>query len=61
MDTPGWGAKAAMSCLEDKWRGEGLKEYSKLITLGGRVETMEDLACIVSYLVSSDADYMTGQ
>lgn len=41
-------------------KGETLKKYSELITLG-RVETPEDVACLVSYLASSDADYMTGQ
>ena len=41
-------------------KGEVLKEYSKLITLG-RVQTPEDVACFVSYLASSDSDYMTGQ
>lgn len=41
-------------------KGETLKKYSELITLG-RVERPEDVACLVSYLASSDADYMTGQ
>lgn len=41
-------------------KGETIKKYSELITLG-RVETPEDVACLVSYLASSDADYMTGQ
>lgn len=41
-------------------KGETLKKYSELITLG-RVETPDDVACLVSYLASSDSDYMTGQ
>ncbi|AOY74636.1 glucose 1-dehydrogenase [Clostridium formicaceticum] len=41
-------------------KGEVLKEYTKLITLG-RVQTPEDAACFVAYVASSDADYMTGQ
>jgi meso-butanediol dehydrogenase/(S,S)-butanediol dehydrogenase/diacetyl reductase len=41
-------------------KGEVLKEYTKLIT-AGRVETPDDVACFVSYLASSDSDYMTGQ
>jgi meso-butanediol dehydrogenase/(S,S)-butanediol dehydrogenase/diacetyl reductase len=41
-------------------KGETLKKYSELITLG-RVETPEDVACLVSYLASDDANYMTGQ
>lgn len=41
-------------------RGETLKKYAELITLG-RVQTPEDVANFVSYLASDDADYMTGQ
>ena len=41
-------------------KGETIKKYSELITLG-RVETPEDVACLVYYLASSDADYMTGK
>jgi len=41
-------------------KGEVLKEYSKLITMG-RVQTPDDVACFVSYLASPDSDYMTGQ
>lgn len=41
-------------------KGEVLKEYTKLITMG-RVQTPEDVASFVSYLASPDADYMTGQ
>jgi len=41
-------------------KGEVLKKYSELITLG-RVQTPDDVACFVSYLASSDSDYMTGQ
>lgn len=41
-------------------KGEALKQYSELITLG-RVEEPEDVAAFVSYLASKDSDYMTGQ
>lgn len=41
-------------------KGEVLKEYTKLITMG-RVQTPEDVANFVSYLASPDSDYMTGQ
>lgn len=41
-------------------KGETLKQYTGLIT-AGRVETPEDVANFVSYLASSDSDYMTGQ
>lgn len=49
-----------MGIYLDLPKGETLKKYSELITLG-RVETPEDVACLVSYLASADADYMTGQ
>ena len=41
-------------------KGSALAEFSQLITLG-RVQTPEDVATFVSYLASSDSDYMTGQ
>jgi len=41
-------------------KGEALRNYSQLITLG-RVEEPEDVARFVSYLASPDSDYMTGQ
>lgn len=41
-------------------KGETIKKFSELITLG-RVETPEDVACLVSYLASPDSNYMTGQ
>jgi meso-butanediol dehydrogenase/(S,S)-butanediol dehydrogenase/diacetyl reductase len=41
-------------------KGEVLKEYTKLITMG-RVQLPEDVANFVSYLASPDSDYMTGQ
>ena len=41
-------------------RGEALKKYSEAILMG-RVSEPEDVAKLVSYLASSDSDYMTGQ
>lgn len=41
-------------------KGEAFKKFSEIITLG-RPETPEDVAKFVSYLASSDSDYMTGQ
>ncbi|HIW70584.1 MAG TPA: acetoin reductase [Candidatus Limosilactobacillus merdipullorum] len=41
-------------------KGEYLKKYAGSITLG-RVQTPEDVANYVSYLASTDSDYMTGQ
>jgi meso-butanediol dehydrogenase/(S,S)-butanediol dehydrogenase/diacetyl reductase len=41
-------------------KGQALEQFSELITMG-RVQTPEDVASFVSYLASSDADYMTGQ
>lgn len=49
-----------MGIYLDLPKGETLKKYTELITLG-RVETPEDVACLVSYLASDDANYMTGQ
>jgi len=40
--------------------GAAMAEYAKAITLG-RLERPEDVAGLVAYLASSDADYMTGQ
>ncbi|MGT2836851.1 acetoin reductase [Streptococcus macacae] len=41
-------------------KGQYLKQYSQLITLG-RVQTPADVANYVSYLASAKSDYMTGQ
>jgi meso-butanediol dehydrogenase/(S,S)-butanediol dehydrogenase/diacetyl reductase len=41
-------------------KGQALEQFSEFITIG-RVQTPEDVASFVSYLASSDADYMTGQ
>ncbi|WP_173917644.1 acetoin reductase [Halobacillus sp. Marseille-Q1614] len=40
--------------------GEAFQKFSESITLG-RTEEPEDVANFVSYLASSDSDYMTGQ
>ncbi|GEN24034.1 diacetyl reductase [Halomonas cupida] len=46
---------------EEGWqKGEALKTYSGSIALG-RVSVPEDVGNYVSYLASSDSDYMTGQ
>ncbi|MFC3931828.1 acetoin reductase [Streptococcus dentapri] len=47
--------------VEEKggYKGQYLKQYSKLITLG-RVQTPADVADYVSYLASPKSDYMTG-
>ncbi|GHC79060.1 acetoin reductase [Limoniibacter endophyticus] len=41
-------------------KGQAIEKYSDLIHLG-RVSVPEDVANFVSYLASSDSDYMTGQ
>ena len=41
-------------------KGQAIEKYSDLIHLG-RVSVPEDVASYVSYLASSDSDYMTGQ
>jgi meso-butanediol dehydrogenase / (S,S)-butanediol dehydrogenase / diacetyl reductase len=41
-------------------KGESFKKFSETITLG-RPETPEDVAKFVSFLASTDSDYMTGQ
>lgn len=41
-------------------KGAAIEKYSELIHLG-RVSVPEDVAGFVSYLASSDSDYMTGQ
>lgn len=49
--------------LGKRWRlskGEALKMHIKQVPLG-RLETPEDVAGVVAFLASQDADYMTGQ
>jgi len=41
-------------------KGESIKSFIEQVPLG-RVEKPDDVAGLVSYLASSDADYMTGQ
>jgi len=49
-----------MGAITGAAKGETLKQFTEAIPLG-RLETAEDVACLVSYLASADADYMTGQ
>jgi meso-butanediol dehydrogenase/(S,S)-butanediol dehydrogenase/diacetyl reductase len=41
-------------------RGEYMRSRVEQIPLG-RIETVDDVANVVSFLASADADYMTGQ
>lgn len=41
-------------------KGAAVAEFSKMIALG-RLEEPEDVAALVAFLASSDADYITGQ
>ncbi|WP_158738675.1 acetoin reductase [Alteribacillus sp. YIM 98480] len=49
-----------MARYMDLEKGEAFKKFAEGITLG-RTEEPEDVAKFVSYLASSDSDYMTGQ
>jgi meso-butanediol dehydrogenase / (S,S)-butanediol dehydrogenase / diacetyl reductase len=61
VDTPMWRKiDAEWSELEGWQIGEAWKRRTSLIPLG-RSETPEDMAGVVSFLASRDADYMTGQ
>jgi meso-butanediol dehydrogenase/(S,S)-butanediol dehydrogenase/diacetyl reductase len=61
VDTPMWKKiDAEWSKLEGWQIGEAWKRRTSLIPLG-RPETAEDVAGVVSFLASRDADYMTGQ
>ncbi len=61
VDTEMWEeADEMMSTYMGTEKGEAVKQYSKDIPLG-RIETPDDVAGCVSYLASSDSDYMTGQ
>jgi meso-butanediol dehydrogenase/(S,S)-butanediol dehydrogenase/diacetyl reductase len=51
---------AAMAAQTGSKPGESFKEYSKAI-LVGRTQEPEDVANLVSFLASSDSDYITGQ
>lgn len=61
VDTPMWAAiDEVFTTQRDQPRGQAMREITERITLG-RVERPEDVAGLVSYLASPDADYMTGQ
>ncbi|MCG3776807.1 MAG: Diacetyl reductase [(S)-acetoin forming] [Nitrospira sp.] len=61
VDTDMWiEVDAALSAMQGRQPGEAVDERAKDIALG-RVQTPEDCAGFVSYLASTDADYMTGQ
>jgi meso-butanediol dehydrogenase/(S,S)-butanediol dehydrogenase/diacetyl reductase len=47
--------------LENKKKGEVIKEYSSKLIALERTSEPEDVANFVSYLASKDSDYMTGQ
>lgn len=49
-----------MAEIEGGKKGDALQSYSQMAALG-RVQTPEDVARFVSYLVSEDSDFMTGQ
>jgi meso-butanediol dehydrogenase/(S,S)-butanediol dehydrogenase/diacetyl reductase len=61
VDTPMWRKiDAEWSAIEGWKTGEAWKRRTSVIPLG-RPETAEDVAGVVSFLASRDADYMTGQ
>ena len=49
-----------MAKLQNITIEEVIKTYAKLVPLG-RISVPNDVASFVSYLVSRDSDYMTGQ
>lgn len=61
VDTAMWELiDARIGEIQGLQKGEAMKQFSELITLG-RIEQPEDVAAFVSYLASKDSDYMTGQ
>jgi meso-butanediol dehydrogenase/(S,S)-butanediol dehydrogenase/diacetyl reductase len=61
VDTPMWRKIDREWSKAEGWEvGEAWKRRTSLIPLG-RPETAEDVAGVVSFLASRDADYMTGQ
>ncbi|UJR20498.1 hypothetical protein I4U23_023626 [Adineta vaga] len=46
---------------ENKEKGKVIEEYTNKLIALGRTSVPEDVANFVSYLASSDSDYMTGQ
>ena len=61
VDTPMWKKIDAQWSKIEGWQiGEARKRRTSFIPLG-RPETADDVAGVVSFLASRDADYMTGQ
>jgi meso-butanediol dehydrogenase/(S,S)-butanediol dehydrogenase/diacetyl reductase len=61
VDTPMWKKIDAQWSKIEGWQiGEAWKRRTSFIPLG-RPETADDVAGVVSFLASRDADYMTGQ
>jgi meso-butanediol dehydrogenase / (S,S)-butanediol dehydrogenase / diacetyl reductase len=61
VDTPMWSyIDGELGRRAGRAKGETMAKYAENIRLG-RVQTPEDVAGLVAYFASPDADYMTGQ
>lgn len=61
VDTPMWEAiDEVFTAARGQPKGQAMDDMRQRITLG-RIERPEDVAGLVSFLASSDADYITGQ